>query len=433
MSGTNTSVARIRKPDIFYGWWVILVSTIGNTVNFGAIIVFSFGLFILPLQEEFGWTRTQISLAYSLAALLYAPVQPLVGKLIDRFSARRVILPSIVFLGSLLASNYFLTPNLWHFYLAYIAMGLLGAGTAPPAYVKVISHWFDRKRGLALGLAMGGFGLGAMILPYLTHTLIEMFGWRGAYVGLGVVIILVTVSVVGPFLRETPEQMGLRPDGDKESDDTGLQVATEKEGMPFAEVRKTTTFWFMVVTFVMVSLGVHGVTIHLVPILTDTGIDSASAAFAASVLGIAVIVARIATGYMLDKLNAAFIGGCIFALSAAGLLLLRFGPESGLLLFPAVLLVGVTLGAETDLIAYMCGRYFGLRHVGEIYAYFFAIYIFGAVVGPLLMGVVFDHFGSYAAGMELIIVFMLVASALMLRLGFLRRRAGVDGLSTEAA
>ena len=197
MYSTGAPIREQKTAKIFYGWWVILVSTIGNTVNFGAIIVFSFGLFILPLHEEFGWSRTEISLAYSLAAVLYAPIQPLVGKLIDRFSARKVIVPSIVFLGLLLMSMYFLTASLWHFYLIYITMGLLGAGTAPPAYVKVISHWFDRKRGFALGLAMSGFGLGALVLPYLTHSLIREFGWRGAYVALGIIIILVTVSVVG--------------------------------------------------------------------------------------------------------------------------------------------------------------------------------------------------------------------------------------------
>ena len=123
MQTTSTSKLEQKTSKIFYGWWIILISTIGNTVNFGAIIVFTFGLFILPLHEEFGWSRTEIILAYSLAALLYAPVQPLVGKLIDRFSARKVILPSVVFLGLLLMSMYFLTANLWHLYIIYIAMG----------------------------------------------------------------------------------------------------------------------------------------------------------------------------------------------------------------------------------------------------------------------------------------------------------------------
>ena len=421
MQNTSTPNLQQKTAKIFYGWWVILISTIGNTVNFGAIIVFTFGLFILPLQEEFGWSRTEIILAYSFSALLYAPVQPLVGKLIDRFSARKVILPSVVFLGLLLMSMYFLTPNLWHFYLIYIAMGLLGAGTAPPAYIKVISHWFDRKRGLALGLAMSGFGLGASLLPYLTHSLITQFGWRGAYVALGVIIIVVTVSVIGPFLRETPEQMGLLPDGDTVPAHRAQGQKKEKQGMSFAEVWRTNTFWLMVATFVFVSLGVHGVTLHLVPIIVDRGIDAGTAALAASMLGVAVIFARIGTGYLLDLINPAFIGACIFAVSAVGLLLLYLGPDSNYLLYPAVLLIGVTLGAETDLIAYMCGRYFGLLHIGEIYAYFFAIYIFGAVVGPLLMGAVFDSYGSYQIALATITFFMLVASVLMTRLGFVRR------------
>jgi len=110
----------------------------------------------------------------------------------------------------------------------------------------------------------------------------------------------------------------------------------------------------------------------------------------------------------------------IFTLTALGLILLNLGPESSFLLYTAVLLIGVALGAETDLIAYMCGRYFGLRHVGEIYSYFFAIYIFGAVVGPLAMGAVFDTFNSYGPALIAITIFMLVAAALMVKLGLLR-------------
>ena len=215
--------------------------------------------------------------------------------------------------------------------------------------------------------------------------------------------------------------MGLLPDGDTAPVDRGQGQKEEIQGMSFAEVRRSNTFWLMVVTFVFVSLGVHGVTLHLVPIIIDRGIDAGTAALAASMLGVAVVFARIGTGYLLDFFSAAFIGAGIFAISALGLLLLYLGPDSNYLLYPAVLLIGVTLGAETDLIAYMCGRYFGLLHVGEIYAYFFAIYIFGAVVGPLLMGAAFDSYGSYQIALAAITLFMLIAAVLMTRLGFLRR------------
>ncbi len=410
------------KLKIFYGWWIIVVATVGDAVNFGAIVVFTFGLFILPLHEEFGWSRTQIALAYSLSAIPYALVQPLVGKLIDRFSARWVIVPSISLLGLLLMSLYFLTDNLWHLHLVYVLMGLLGAGTAPPAYIKVVSHWFDRRRGLALGLATAGFGLGATILPYLTHTFITTFGWRGAYVGLGIIIIVVTAVVIGPFLIETPEQMGLLPDGDSAPPEKSADPQEVKDGISLAEALRTTTFWLMVVAFVLVSLGVHAVTIHLVPIVSDRGIDAGTAAVAASMLGVSVVVSRVCSGYLLDVLNAGFIGATVFTLSACGLLMLYLSPDTVFLLYVAVMLIGISFGAENDVIAYMCGRYFGLRHIGEIYALFFGIYILGAIIGPLAMAAVFDHYGSYQLGLVSILASMAIAAILMTKLGFMRRQ-----------
>ena len=410
------------KTKLFYGWYLVSVSAIGIMFSAGAVLTFTFSVFILPLNQEFGWTRTELSIAYSLGALCFGALQPLVGKIIDRSGARRVILPSVVFVGLLLMSLYFLTANLLHFYLVYAAIGALGAGTGMAAYVNVISHWFDRRRGLALGLTIAGFGLGASMMPYLTHTLITEFGWQGAYLCLGALVMTISIPVVGAFLKESPQQMGLVPDGDDTKPERKQQgEVEEQQSLSLGEVWRTRTFWTMVVAFFCVSLAIHACVLHLVPILSDRGISTETAAYTASLFGIALICARVGTGYLLDKFNAAFVGACIFLASAFGVFLL-YAISNNQLVFLAVLLVGLGFGAESDIIAYMVSRYFGLLHISEIYGCFYAVYILGAVIGPLLMGVAFDTAGHYKSALQVFMILMLVAAGLLFRLGSVRSR-----------
>ena len=422
MAQPNTSVSGHKPARIFYGWWLVLVSAIGIMLSSGSVLTFTFGVFFLPLNEEFGWSRTQISLGYSLMALAFGLLQPWIGKLIDRYTARKVILPSVVLVGVLLMSLRFLTAELWFFYVVFGVLGALGAGTGMAGYVNVISHWFDRRRGLALGLTIGGFGLGASAMPTLAHRLITELGWRGAYFALGVMVILITVPVVGLFLRETPQQMGLLPDGETVADDVDKALPIEQQGLRFGDVWRTATFWHMVVAFLLISLGIHACLIHLVPIITDSGISAETAALVASSLGITLIAARIGTGYLLDLFNAAFVSACIFVVCSVGIILLCTG-NAVTQMYLAALLIGIGFGAESDIIAYMVGRYFGLRHIGELYGYFYGIYILGAVLGPVLMGVAFDTTGSYRVALLTLTAAMLFASALLVRLGFMRRDA----------
>ena len=190
------------------------------------------------------------------------------------------------------------------------------------AYVKVISHWFDKRRGLALGLTIAGFGFGVSMMPALAHTLISAADWKSAYFYLGIIVGVFTLPIVGLFLRGSPHQMGLMSDGKVSSDNEAqISVRTTKD-LNISQARKTSTFWLMVIAFLLVSLAIHACIIHLVPIITDHGIDARTAALAASTLGVALIFARIGTGFLLDKFNAAFVGASIFAISACGLFLL---------------------------------------------------------------------------------------------------------------
>jgi MFS family permease len=408
------TTARQTSEKVFHGWWVVLVAGVGLSLSYGPIIVATFGVFLKPLSREFGWSRAGISLAFALANLAMSGALPLIGRLVDRLGARKVLLSSALLFGLGVMSFYFLTASLWHFYALYLLLGVSSGNT--PAYSKVISCWFDHKRGSALGLAMAGIGVGGFIIPPLTQALITTVGWRQAYVVLGLLVIGITMPVVGLFLQETPQRMGLSPNGETVIHTRAAKQCGQEEGLSFYETWHTGTFWLMVGAFFLQSVGFHGYYLHLVPLLTDRGVSAQSAALVLSLGAVGATLGRVGGGYLLDRFFAPYVAVCFFCGSALGIFLLWSGAVGGLA-FVAAFLGGLGVGAEMDIIAYMVSRYFGLRAFGEIYGYVFAAFTLGGVIGPPLMGIGFDSTGSYSPVLGGFVVTTLMAAGLITQLG----------------
>jgi MFS family permease len=404
-----------RENKIFYGWWVILVAAVGLFMGYGAIISFTFSVFAKPIAQEFSWSRTEVSSAYSISLIVYCAATPFIGRLVDRYGARKVILTSVVLFGLCLLSLYLLRGSLWHFYSIYILMGIVGGGSSLVPYSGVISHWFDKRRGLALGLAAIGAGASTFVMPSLASALINVVGWRGAYLAIGLMVIFVTVPVVGAFLVERPDHVGLTPDGD-ESESAGNDDARQGAGMTAGEALRSVNFWLLFAAFFLVGISIVGILIHLVPLLTDMGISPQSAAFATSVLGGAVILGRVISGYLLDRVFASHVAFVFLSGATLGVLLLWSGAAGGTV-FIATFLIGLGMGAENDVIAYLVSRYFGLRSYGEVYGYALMSFALGGVVGPVLMGIGFDRTGSYKFVLGLFIIILMIGALLMTRLG----------------
>ncbi len=401
--------------SFLYGWWIVFVAAIGLFMGYGPIVTFTFSVFLRLLNQEFGWSRGEISQAFSLSLLVMSLAFPVIGRLVDRFGARKVIIPSISLFGLALMSLSWLSGNLWHLYAVYILLGLVGGGTAPVPYSNVLSHWFDKRRGLALGIAMAGLGLGAFVMPSLAQMLIVSQGWRQAYILIGAMVMVVTIPMVGLFLKETPEMVGLRPDGEA-INTTRPSASKQKVGLSAQEAWRTHMFWILIGAFFLMSASVHGCLIHLVPLLTDRGISPQLAAGATSLFGAALLLGRVGAGYLLDHFFASSVALCFFCGAALGFLLLWSG-VTGTVAFIAAFLVGLGMGAEGDIIAYLISRYFGLRAFSEIYGYAFGAFTLGGVFGPLLMGKGFDATGSYSLGLGVFVVATLIAAGLMTRLG----------------
>jgi MFS family permease len=407
---------------IFRGWWIVVAAAVGLFMGYVPIIGFTFSVFFRPLSLEFGWSRSEISLAFSLSLLALSVSLPLSGRFVDRIGARRVILTAALLFGLGLASFYFLSKNLWHLYSIYVLLGLVGSGTASVPYFKVISGWFKKRRGLALGVTMAGTGTGTFFMPLWAHSLIATAGWRWAYVVIGAAVVAVTLPVVGLFLKECPENAGLLPDG--------ANTAPHPEslgGITSREARCSRPFWVMSSAFFLVSLSLNAFLIHIVPMLTDRGISASKAAVATSLIGGGTLLGRVFTGYLLDRFLASSVAAGVFCGAAVGILLLWVKISIAVALLGAFLL-GLGLGAEGDIMAYLTGRQFGLRAFGEIYGYILTIYTVGAMIGPYLMGLVFDTMRSYDLTIGPAAASTLVAAALMTRLKVAPRPEGLDPL-----
>jgi len=343
-------------------------------------------------------------------------VGPFIGRLVDRFSARTVIIPSVLLFGLSVLSLSFLSAHLWHFFTIYVALGITCGGTAFVPYAKVVSRWFDRKRGLALGLSAAGTSLGGFITPSLAQALIAAVGWRQAYMLLGLMVIGIVIPVVGLFLKESPQMMGLSPDGETVAHAEAAKLRDQEEGLSCQEALRTGTFWLMAAAFFFISVSMHGCLLHLSPLLTDRGVSPQNAALAASLLGAGSVLGRIAAGYLLDRFFASSVAVCFFGGATLGVVMLWSG-VTGSLAFVAAILLGMGFGAEGDLIAYTVSRYFGLRAFGEIYGYAFAVFTLAGVIGPPLMGMGFDATGSYRFVLGGFALATLTAAGLMTRLG----------------
>jgi MFS family permease len=416
---TSTVVTKsFRSPPIFYGWWMVLVTAIALTA--GPILVTgTFGLFIKPLAETFGWSRSAISLGFSIVAGFASLAAPIVGLFADRFGPRKVVLCAALLFGSGFLSFLSLSASIWHFYglSLFTALGGIGLTTIP--YATAISRWFVRQRGVALGFMGVGVFVGGMFAPPLVTYVIAHWGWRWAYATLGLLVWSIILPVVGLFLVESPQQLGLRPDGDAE--DAKSPVASTHHGTSsrdstFAEARRTLPFWLMAVSFSLLSATIHGCLTHLAPLLTDQGLSAQQAAAALMLFSAMGAVGRITTGYLLDRIPPRLVATSYFLAVVLGLLA-ALGSSDERLAWLFAALLGIGFGAESDLMPYLTARYFGLKSFGEIYGWIFGAFAFGAVLGPFLMGWVFDTTGSYQLALLILIPATTLGAGLMLPLG----------------
>ncbi|MCC5867998.1 MAG: MFS transporter [Gammaproteobacteria bacterium] len=396
---------------VFYGWVNVLVAGIGHMTSVSALVFFTFGVFLAPLQQEFGWSRTAISAALIAAVSATIIMQPLAGYWSDRIGPKRIILASIVGFNIVFASMYFLTPSIWHLYLMFALLTTTGAGTSPITYCKVITEWFTERRGLALCLSLLGVGLGASLAPVLANTLIEQFGWRMAYVGLAAIGFTLSFPLIALFLVNAPRDRGMQPYGH----DRQLEVMPDNYGLGAAQARRTLNFWVLIIVFLLAGVTLNGTMLHMVPMLIDSGVSAQTAAMTAGLLGVSLMVGRVIAGLCLDRFFGPHVALVFMTLPIIGLGIF-LGDGTGVLVYVAAISIGLALGAEIDIVAYFVGRYFGIRAYSQIYGFIFAAFSVGTATGPIIMGVVYDTTGSYQGAQIAFIGILLLCCFMLSRL-----------------
>ena len=374
-----------ERGEFGRGWGVILAAAAGCGLGLSALPFYGLGPLMTPLGEEFGWSRTEISIAFTfmtLGLLIAGPV--IVGRLSDRIGVRAVALASIPLFALTLFGLQFIqqgpegAPGPVLLWVGYLAMAFLGAGTSPITYTRAVNAWFDRNRGLALGLTLAGTGAMGIILPMILGRVAPEFGWRGGFITLAILAILAW-PVVALLLKNAPAvgpqaQAGVAP------------------GATLGEAVKNYRFWALGFAFLILALGIAGLVVHLFPMLTDAGLTPQEAGSIAALIGVGVIVGRVFIGFLVDRLFGPLVAIVVFLVTAVGCVLLADG---GIAIAPyAAFLIGFALGAEVDLIAYFTSRYFGMKRYGEIYGWQYGFYGLGAAFAPVLMGALFTAGGG---------------------------------------
>jgi len=410
-------MARNNEKNIFYGWWIVLASSIIIFLGTG-IIFYSFGVFLKPLEAEFGWSRTMINLSVAVWALLFGFSGPIVGVLISKYGAKAVIIVSALITGSC----YFFLNRMQHLSTLFIIMFIMGIGSVGITLIPnqtLVSNWFEKYRGRAMGIMMAGIGFGGLIMPPFANLLIERYNWRTSFLVLGLLILTIIIPVALLLVRSRPSDMGLTPDGivtdDDESIESGGSAKSGAMGLTVKRAVRTPSFWFLFIAFMLLVFGESGLTVNFVAFVSDEGLSSQSAALFWGLAAGISSVGRLGFGFLADKWNPrnliALTHG--FHAVAVGILLVFFlgmGLRSATTLFPFSLIYGLSLGGSAVLLPVLVGRCFGLLSFSKILGFLMTGFALGVVGGPLLAGVVVDRTGSYRIALIIYTIAFAVAA-----------------------
>lgn len=397
---------------------LVFSTMIGLATGIASVNLFAIGIFQGPITQEFGWSQTQYALVTLVGTVVTVVSSLYIGKWFDRQGVRRWALAGVVLVAASMMSLYWLSDSLLHFYAVFALMPLIGAGTSSIAYSRVIAAWFDRRRGQAFGAALAGIGIGGAVLSAYSQYLIGTVGWRGAYVGLGVLMLVVTLPIIFMKLRDSPADVGLGFDGvmPDRSAATPSVIAPSLVGYGAAESRRTKNFWLMFVSFLLLAFGIGGVLIPLVPILRARGIEPEQAAAVQAALGLALIVGRAFAGFLMDRFFAPRVAAVILVFPLIGVSMLALD-ASGTTALVAAVCIGVAAGAELDVIAVLVTRYFGNRAYGENYGWQYAAWTLGSGTAVLVTNRVFDQLGTHTPVLWVYVAMFLCSALLILRLG----------------
>ncbi|OBX17844.1 MFS transporter [Erythrobacter sp. QSSC1-22B] len=429
MAIDHPGYATRERGEFSLGWKVLLVSVFG--VAFGASpIPFNIISFTIePLATEFGWSRTQAVIPITIFGIIASLLAPLFGWLADRYGVRRVALASLAAFGLAFAAIAF-TPRgdaqaaLYSYYGLWVLVGLVGIGSTPITWSRAVNMWFFKRKGLALGILLMGTSIAAIIIPQVAQWAIANYGWRMMFVIIAAFPLLIALPLGIAFFREpAPEE---RP----KTDATGGTALT---GVTLGQALRDYRFWLIWLSILTIAFAFGGAFVNMVPILADHGLPAKVAATVMTILGLGILSGRIITGVLLDRFWAGYVAFPLLCLPAISSYVL-LGTDSGFA-WAAVggFLLGFAAGAESDLIAYLASRYFGMLHYGKIYGMLYMPFGLASAASPIVYAYVRDTTGSYDPILTAAIFMYVVGGGLLLLLGRYPQAFPQDLTETSAA
>ena len=411
------------QERVFYGWVVVAAFLVIGTITFGS--QYSFGVFLKSIASEFGLSRAATSGVFSAHMALTIVSALIGGWAVDKYGPRIILLLMGLFTGlSLLLTSQ--TNALWQLFITYSLLLSVGAGAIYVVTMATVSRWFEKKRGLAVGIAGSGSGMGTLIMaPFATY-LISNLGWRMAYLIIGLIAWL-TVIPVSRLLRKDPYEIGALPDGAESG--TG-EMGTEEigedgarlAGFSLLQASRTRNFWLFASIWLLFSFCYLLVLTHIVPHATDMGIPAMEAAIVLGLIGGSNIAGRMLLGRVSDNIGRKVIAIACALLVAVAMIWLIWSQDLWMLYLVGIL-CGFAFGGLDSPVTALIGDSFGLRSIGVIMGAVNIAWAIGSTIGPMVGGLIFDVNNSYSTAFLAAALAMLI-SALLIAL--IRRETMVE-------
>lgn len=393
---------------VYYGWWLLAGSVIAIALGSG-VSIFSFGLYVDPLETEFGWSRGEISFGFSLALLTSGVASPLTGRWIDRYGPRSAIVCG----SAVVALSYFLlatTDALWQWYAYWALCGFARQLMFFIPFQALMSRWFDRRRGLAVSLLGSGFSMGGFLVVPLMGVIIGAAGWRGGFVCSGAVVALVFIPLGILLVRNTPADIDTFIDGEVPAGKG--RRARPLTGLTLGAAAHTAIFWTLALGLAFYLFASFGWIVHQIPYYESRGLSRGAATAIVSLVAAGGIISRLTTGYIADRIprfERAVMVLALVQMSAMGTLLLTSN-NAGLAVFIVLFVIGSGAGPimETMLLT----RAFGVAHFGMILSAIVLIETVGQIISPVMAGAIFDSTGSYDRALAMFFCTYAIAAVL---------------------
>lgn len=397
-----------QRSEFRLGWKVLLAGFLGTMCGASPLPFNVLGFLFKPLEAEFGWNVQQVSIGITIFGVTAALLAPVFGWMADRFGVRRVAIWSLI--GFILAFSalYFTPPTLVGFYALWLLVGLVGIGSTPVTWSRGLSLWFVKQRGLALGLMLVGTSAAAVVVPRLAVWSGDTYGWRAIFPVVALLPLLIALPATLAFFRE--------PRAD-ERPATLITSTGELAGMTFAQAVRTRQFWLLWLSIFVIATAYGGAHIHMPSIVGDHGIDRAAAAGIMGTVGLGLLCGRVGVGFLLDRFWGPLVAFPVLCLPAAACLLLTGTSSDMTMISIAAFLLGFAAGAESDLIAFLAARYFGMAHFGRIYGMLYMPFGLMSAISPVIYGTVRVKTGSYDPMLMAAAAMFVIGGALLLLLG----------------